>query len=91
MAHTLNALKRQRQNRKRSALNHAVKTEVKTQIKKVLEAIRGNDAGRAREEFKKATSLLDRAASKGVLHRNNARRRKARLASKVEALGGGKG
>jgi small subunit ribosomal protein S20 len=83
MAHTIGALKRLRQNKKRNLRNHAIKTEVKTQIKKVLEALKGKDKDKAQGELRKAESLLDRAAIRGVLHPNNAARRKARLAARV--------
>lgn len=90
MAHTIGALKRMRQNKKRNLRNTGVKSEVKTQIKKVLEALKGKQLDKAREELRKAESLLDRAASGGVLHPNNAARRKARLAAQVNALAGSK-
>jgi small subunit ribosomal protein S20 len=86
MAHTINALKRHRQSRKRYKQNHAVKTEIKSQVKKVMGAIQKKDAAKAKEEFRRASTLLDRAARKGILHKNNVRRRKARLATKVNAL-----
>lgn len=86
MPHTINAVKRMRQNRKRNERNHAVKTAVKTQIKKVLEAIETKDVEKAKAELKKAASMLDKAAQKGILHSRNADRRKARLAGRVQSL-----
>jgi len=88
MAHTLSALKRLRQNERRRERNHQVKVAVKTQIKRVLEVLKRKtvkEPTKILEELRKAESMLDRAASKGVLHRNNAARRKARLAQRVQA------
>ena len=85
MAHTLSALKRMRQSERRNERNHSIKTQVKTQIKKVLEGLKGKKKNKENllAELQKAESLLDRAATKGALHRNNAARRKARLAAAV--------
>ncbi|MBL9039378.1 MAG: 30S ribosomal protein S20 [Archangium sp.] len=80
MANTHSAEKRHRQSLKRNARNVAVKSEVKSAIKKAREAITGGDASKAKDALKHATSLLNKAASKGVLHRRNAQRRVARLA-----------
>ncbi len=83
MAHTLNALKRLRQSTKRYDKNKAIKSAVKTQIKEVLAAIKAKDKDRTQNEFIKASSMLDKAAKLGALHKNNASRRKSRLAAQV--------
>ncbi len=80
MANTHSAEKRHRQSLKRNERNTAVKSEVKTAIKKAREAISAGDAAKAKDALKAATSLLNKAASKGVLHARNASRRVARLA-----------
>ncbi len=80
MANTHSADKRHRQSIKRNARNVAVKSEVKLAIKKAREAIAGTDATKAKEAIRDASRLLDRAATKGVLHARNAQRRVARLA-----------
>lgn len=85
MAHTLSAEKRLRQSRKRHARNRAVKSRIKTCEKKFLQAVRENDLDRARAELSAAARLLDRAARKGIIHRNKAARRKARLAARLKA------
>jgi small subunit ribosomal protein S20 len=79
LANTHSAEKRHRQSLKRNARNTAVKSEVKTAIKKAREAISSGDAVKAKDALKAATSLLNKAASKGVLHVRNAQRRVARL------------
>ena len=86
MAHTISALKQIRQNEKRRRRNHAVKSAVRTQLKKVLGAIAKKDKTASQQELVKAYRLLDKAAAKGVLHRNNVARHKSRLAVKEAAL-----
>jgi small subunit ribosomal protein S20 len=86
MAHTLSGEKRVRQNLKRRYRNRLVREGIKMQIKKLLAAIAQKNIESAKEELRKAQSILDKAVSKGVLHRNNAARRKSRLTQKVQAL-----
>lgn len=86
MAHTLSALKRLRQSQKRSERNRAVKSAVRSQIKKVLELVEAKKQDDAKKEFALAVKLLDKAVAKGVLHRNNAARRKSRLAARVNSV-----
>jgi len=78
------AEKRMRQERKRRLHNRMVKSIVKTQITKARQAI---DAGEedAEEAVRAAVSELDRAAKKGVIHHNNAARRKSRLMKQLNA------
>jgi small subunit ribosomal protein S20 len=85
VANTRSAEKRNRQALKRRARNSAVKKAVRSAIKKAREAIASGDAARAQEAVKAATRALDRAASRGVLHRRNASRHVARLAHAVSA------
>jgi small subunit ribosomal protein S20 len=80
VANTRSAEKRNRQALKRNARNSAVKTTVKTALKKAREAISSGDATKAKDAVKAATRALDKAASKGVLHARNASRHVARLA-----------
>ena len=90
MANHKSALKRHRQSLKRRARNVAVKSSLKTTIKKVREAITQKDAGKAQELLVQTTIALDKAASKGVIHKNNAARRISRLAHSVNAIEQGK-
>lgn len=64
--------------------NMAIKTSVKTAIKKVYDAIKAKaDAKQIQETVNNAYSLIDRAVSKGVLHKNTAARKKSRLVGHV--------
>lgn len=79
MANTKSAAKSARQATRRRTRNAGVITAIKSQQKKVRKAIAGGDAGAARAEFQKLSSALDKAAKRGVIHRNVADRRKGRL------------
>lgn len=76
-------LKRARQNEKRRLRNAAIKSTIKTYCKKVREA---KDPEIAKELLKVACKLLDKAVTKGVIHKNNAARRKSRLTLTVNKL-----
>lgn len=79
------AAKRMRQEQKRRLHNRSVKSIVKTQITKARQAIASNAGADAQEAVRLAVSELDRAAKKGVIHRNNAARRKSRLMKQLNA------
>jgi small subunit ribosomal protein S20 len=80
------AAKRMRQEQKRRLHNRSVKSIVKTQITKARQAIASDASSEAAEEaVRAAVSELDRAAKKGVIHRNNAARRKSRLMKQLNA------
>ncbi len=85
MANTKSAQKRNRQAMKRRGRNQAVRTQVKSAVKKAREALASKDPARAQEALRAATRTLDKAASKGVLHKKNASRRIARLAAAAQA------
>lgn len=76
MANTSSAKKAVRTHAKRTARNKSVRTGMKTAIKKVVNA----DAGNVQDAFRQASKALDQAASKGVIHKNKAARKKSRLA-----------
>lgn len=65
--------------------NVAVKSKVKTATRKTVEALTSGDAAAIQTLFVSAQSELDKAANKGVLHKNTVARRKARLAKKLAA------
>lgn len=71
----------------RHAANYQVKSSVHTAIRRTTEAIAAGDAEAVKKAFDKASSVIDSAAQKGVLHKNTAARKKSRLASKVNAMG----
>jgi len=81
------AEKRMRQEQKRRAHNRSVKSLVKTQVTKARVAITSASVDEAAAEaaVRAAVSELDRAAKKGVLHKNNAARRKSRLMKQLNA------
>lgn len=80
------AQKRMRQEQKRRLHNRSVKSIVKTQITKARQAIATDvDDATATEAVRAAVSELDRAAKKGVIHPNNAARRKSRLMKQLNA------
>lgn len=79
MPTTSSAKKRHRQSLERRAKNRSVKSDVKTQLKKVRAAITAGDATLADTEFRLAAKKLDRAGAKRVIHPNVAARTKSRL------------
>ena len=66
--------------------NRKVKTRVKTAIKRFENALENQDIEQAREELKNANKVIDKATSKGVIHKNNAARKKSQLASRFNQL-----
>jgi len=83
MANHPSAEKRHRQSVKRAARNQVVRSRVRTSVKTARAAIAAGDATTAVESVAAASRSLDKAASKGVLHRRNASRRIARLAKQA--------
>ena len=73
------AEKRERQNVKRRIHNRMIKSSVRTQIKKFDAAVQAKDKDAAKVAMDLSFKLLDSAASKGVLHKNTASRKKSRL------------
>lgn len=89
MANHPSALKRHRQSEKRRRRNHAIKTQLRHLVRGVRAAVAAKDGGAASETLARATRALDKAATKGVVHRNNASRRIARLTRAVHQLTAG--
>jgi small subunit ribosomal protein S20 len=83
MASHKSALKRARQNVGRRARTRAHRSRLRTQIKRLREAVERGDLGQARTLLPSTLALLDRSVGKGVLKRNAAARRKSRLARLV--------
>jgi len=65
--------------------NKAIKSSLKTQLRKVHEAVAGSDGDARDGAFQAAVSSLDRAAAKKIIHRNAAARLKSRLSAKIKA------
>ena len=85
MPHTKSAKKRLRQSLERRAQNRATKSAVKTQIRKVREAVTAGDIAKAETELRLAAKKLDRAGVKRVIHPNAASRTKSRLSHLIRA------
>ncbi len=85
MPNTASAKKRLRQNEKLRLHNRSIKSEMRSQIRRVHEAIQAGDTEKAQSEFRVATKRLDRAASKNLIHRNAAARTKSRLSKRIKA------
>lgn len=86
MANIKSAKKRILVSRARHARNKAKKSELKTYLKKFEQAVLSNDKAAAEEAYKQAIKVVDRAVAKGILHKNNAARKKSRLTLKLHAL-----
>lgn len=86
MPNLQSAKKRARQNKKRRAHNRHFRGSANTKVRKARVAIESGDVEKAREAIRLAVSALDKAASKGVIHENNASRRKSRLMQQLAAL-----
>jgi small subunit ribosomal protein S20 len=79
LANIKSAIKRNRQNEKRRQLNRIFRGSTRTQVRDAKVAIVSGDIEKATAEVKEAIQKLDHAAAKGVIHKNNAARRKSRL------------
>ena len=86
MANIKSQIKRNKQNEKRRLRNKSVKSSLKTAIRKFHEAAAGGDAETATALMQDASRKLDKAASKGVIHKNQAANRKSAIAQKLNAL-----
>lgn len=86
MANIKSQQKRIKTNEKARLRNKAVKSALRTHVRRVNEAIEAGDTAKAQEFAKAATRALDKAASKGVIHRNQAANRKSAIAAKAAAL-----
>jgi small subunit ribosomal protein S20 len=86
MPNTKSAKKRLRQNVSHRARNRSIKRAVRTQCRKVREAVQAGDVETAETEFRLATKKLDRAGARNIIHRNAAARTKSRLSAKIKAL-----
>ena len=86
MANIKSQIKRNKQNEKRHERNKAVKTGLKTAVRKFREAAEAGDKDKAVELGRDASRKLDQAVSKGVIHKNQAANRKSSIAKKAGAL-----
>ncbi|CUR54221.1 30S ribosomal protein S20 [metagenome] len=86
MANIKSQIKRNRQNEAAHERNKAVKTGLKSAVRKFRELAEGDDKAAAQAAARTATKKLDQAASKGVIHKNQAANRKSAIASKAATL-----
>ncbi len=86
MASHESALKKNRQDQKRRLRNRAHAAKLRTQIKKIRQALESGDAKAAAEMMKETVALVDRTAKHRVIHRNAASRAKSRLALALAKL-----
>jgi small subunit ribosomal protein S20 len=87
MANHPSAEKRIRRNARRTEVNHARISRIRTHVKRVEKAIATGDKTAALEAFKAAQPEMQRGVVKGVLHRNTVARKLSRLNSRIKALG----
>ena len=87
MANIKSKIKRIGTNRKAEERNKAVRTEVKSAVRAAREAANSGDKKAAEAALQNATRKLDKAVSKGVVHKNTAARKMSRLSSRVKSLG----
>ena len=86
MANSAQARKRGRQNELRRRRNQSARSRFRTSIKKVLRAIRSEDREAATAAYRDAVPAIDRAAGRGLIHRNKAARHKKRLNARIRAI-----
>ncbi|QJC21893.1 30S ribosomal protein S20 [Arcanobacterium buesumense] len=87
MANIKSQKKRIKTNEKRRVRNQAYKSELKTLVRKTREAIASGDAEAAASALQVTSRKLDKAVSKGVIHKNQAANRKSKLAVQLAKLG----
>lgn len=85
MANIKSSEKRARTAKVRTARNRSLKSAVKTTAKKFIMAVDAGDIEKAKSAFIVAEKQLDKAATKGVIHKNTAARRKSKLAKKLNS------
>jgi small subunit ribosomal protein S20 len=86
MANSAQAKKRARQSVARNAHNVALRTRLRTAIKKVRKAIEAGDKAAAKTVFGKSMSIIDSVADKKIVHKNKTARHKSRLSAAIKAM-----
>ncbi|MBS42133.1 MAG: 30S ribosomal protein S20 [Nocardioides sp.] len=86
MANIKSQIKRNKQNEKAHERNKAVKTGLRTAVRKFREAADAGEKDKAVELGRAANRMLDKAASKGVIHKNQAANRKSAIAKRADSL-----
>ena len=86
MANSAQAKKRGRQNEIRRLRNQSARSRFRTAVKRVVRAIRSGDGAAAATAYREAVPAIDRAAGRGLIHKNKAARHKRRLNARVRAI-----
>jgi small subunit ribosomal protein S20 len=86
MANSAQAKKRARQSVARNAHNSALRTRLRTAIKKVRKAVEAGDKAAAKTVFTESMSIIDSVADKKIVHKNKASRHKSRLSAAIKAM-----
>ena len=86
MAHHKSALKRIRQNIKKTARNRSIRSDVRTVIKKFRVLIESKDINKAREAYPQVQKNIDKAITKGIIHKKTGARYKSRLSLSITKL-----
>lgn len=86
MANLKSAIKRVRVNEDKRSRNQSVKSEMRSHIKQVENLIEANDVENAKVAFETASQKIDKTVQKGIIHKNNGNRQKARLAKKLKSF-----
>ena len=86
MANIASARKRARQATVRRLHNAGLKSRLRTHIKNVLKAVQKGDKEKAQAAFKAAELIINAGVNKGLIHRNNAARKKSRLNARIKAM-----
>ncbi len=85
MANIKSQIKRNKQNEAARQRNKAVRSSLKSSVRRFREAVSAGDSTEAASRFSEASRELDVAASKGVIHKNQAAKRKAKMAKRLSA------
>ena len=86
MANIKSAMKRVNVNKKKNEINKSAKSEVKTALKKLNALIEAGDIAACEIAFREVCSILDKAVSKGLMHKNTAANKKSGFAVRINAL-----
>lgn len=86
MANIQSQIKRNRQNEVARERNRVVRSRLRTYVRRFRSAVDEGDAASAEQAYAEAARQLDKAVSKGVLHRNTAANRKSKMAKRLQAL-----
>ena len=87
MANTTSAKKATRKIERKTAINKSRRTFMRSQLRKMEEAIEAGDQSAAQEQLRQVQPVVMKSASKGIIHKNTAARKISRLSARVKAIG----